>query len=120
MLYMVTFEYVETGPLYPPDKIPKLVDKGIGMSLDAVVALSKQQNSPFKAGGVFAGSKSSVMILDVSGHKELSETIQSFPFWSIMTVRVVPLQSFDERQQQEKAASGALAAMATAGQLDWW
>jgi hypothetical protein len=119
-LYLVTFEYVEVGPLYGMDNVVKMVDKGISMSLDAVVQLAKQPNSPFKAGGVFAGSKGSAMILEVSGHKELSETIQSFPFWSIMKVRVTPLQSFEERSQQEKTAVGFLKGALTAGQLDWW
>src|SRR5690349_319057 len=102
MLYLVTFEYVEPGPVHPPDKVVHMVENAIVPSLDMIVELEKA--GKIKAAGVIAGTKGSVMILDVADNNELSRTVQSLPFWSFMKVRVTPLQSFNERSTQEKGA----------------
>jgi len=121
MLYLATFEYVEPGPLYSPDKVVNMVDKAIGDSLTLVQKL--EGLGVIKAAGVFAGMKGSAMILDVPGHVELSQTLQSLPFWSIMKVCVTPLQPFAERHGQEMAAVAGLKGLqgaAPGGTLDWW
>lgn len=102
MLYLVQFEYVEPGPLYSPTQVTNMVENAIGPSLEAVTGLEKA--GTIKAAGVVAGSKGSAMIVDVADHDELSNVLQSLPFWSIMKVNVTPLQSFAERSAQEKRA----------------
>src|SRR5947207_112955 len=102
MLYLVQFEYVEPGPVYPPNQVTKMVERTILPSLEAVARY--QEEGKILAAGVYAGSKGSAMILDVADHDELSTVIQSIPFWSIMKVRVTPLQPFTARREQEGRA----------------
>lgn len=102
MLYLVQFEYVEPGPTYPPESVVKMVSNTITASLDQVEEL--QRAGKIQAAGVYAGSKGSAMIVEADDHGDLSRTLQSLPFWSIMRVEVTPLQSFAERASQEKQA----------------
>ena len=102
MLYLTQFEYVEPGPVFSPEQVTNMVENAIASSLDAVVRY--QEEGKILAAGVIAGSKGSAMILDVADNNELSTTLQSLPFWSIMKVKVTPLQAFSERAEQEKAA----------------
>lgn len=102
MLYLVQFEYVEPGPMYPPDQVTKMVDRTIVPSLEMVARY--QEEGKILAAGVYAGSKGSAMILDVADHDELSQLLQSLPFWSIMRVRITPMQPFAQRHEQERRA----------------
>lgn len=102
MLYLAQFEYVEPGPLYPPEKVVDMVANAITASLDQVAELERA--GKIRAAGVLAGSKGSAMIVDADDHGDLSRVLQSLPFWSIMRVAVTPLQSFSERASQEKQA----------------
>jgi muconolactone delta-isomerase len=118
MLFLVTFEYVEPGPTYPPDKVTDMVENAIVPSLEMVAQLEKA--GKIKAAGVIAGTKGSVMILDVADNNELSQTVQSFPFWSLMKVRITPLQKFTERAAQEKRAVKYLRDLEKKGALNLW
>jgi muconolactone delta-isomerase len=118
MLFLVTFEYVEPGPAHPPDKVTHMVENAIVPTLDMVAQLEKA--GKIKAAGVVAGSKGSVMILDVADNNELSQTVQSFPFWSFMKVHVTPLQKFSERGAQEKKAVKYLRDLEKKGALNMW
>lgn len=118
MLFLVTFEYVEPGPTHPPDKVTHMVENAIVPSLDMVTHLEKA--GKIKAAGVVAGSKGSVMILDVADNNELSQTVQSFPFWSFMKVHITPLQSFTDRSAQEKRAVTYLRGLQQKGALNMW
>jgi hypothetical protein len=102
MLYLAQFEYVEPGPTYSPTQVTNMVENAVVASLEAVTQYEKE--GKVRAGGVIAGSKGSALIVDVADHNELSSLLQSLAFWSIMKVRVTPLQSFTERFDQEKGA----------------
>jgi muconolactone delta-isomerase len=95
-----------------------MVEYTIGPSLEAVTQLEKQ--GKILAAGVMAGSKGSAMILNVADHNELSQVVQSLPFWSIMKVHVTPLQSFSERAGQERAAVAQLRGIQQRAPLNWW
>lgn len=118
MLFLVTFEYIEPGPSHPPDKVLHMVEHAIVPSLDAVVQMEKA--GKIKAAGVIAGSKGSAMILDVADNNELSQTLQSLPFWSFMKVNVTALQSFADRAAQEKGAVKFLRGLEKQGALNMW
>jgi muconolactone delta-isomerase len=95
-----------------------MVENAIVPSLDMVVQLEKA--GKIKAAGVIAGSKGSAMILDVADNNELSQTIQSLPFWSFMKVHITPLQSFADRAAQEKRAVSYLRDLEKKGALNMW
>ena len=118
MLYLVQFEYVEPGPTYSPRQVTNMVEKAIAPSLDAVTRY--EADGKIRAAGVLAGSKSSAMIVDVADNNELSQLLQSLPFWSFMKVEVAPLQSFAERAAQEKGAVEFLKSEAGQALQDAW
>jgi hypothetical protein len=44
-------------------------------------------------GGIFAGQREGVMIIEASTAEELSSLLQSLPFWQRETWKVIPLQT---------------------------
>lgn len=118
VLFLVTFEYVEVGPSYPPARMVDMVERTIVPSLEAVVELERA--GTIRAAGVIAGSKGSAMIVDVADNNELSRVIQGLPFWSIMKVTTTPLQSFAERAEQEGRAVQYLRSPAARGFEEAW
>jgi hypothetical protein len=53
-------------------------------------------------GGLFAGQRAGVMILDAPNGEELSSWLQHLPFWSLNTWEIIPLQSFESGVENVK------------------
>jgi muconolactone delta-isomerase len=118
MLFLVQFEYVEPGPTYSPRQVTNMVENTILPSIEAVVRY--EEEGKIRAAGIVAGSKASAMIVDVSDNDELSTVVQSLPFWSIMRVRVTPLQAFSSRLEQERNAVAFLKSPAAESLQSAW
>jgi hypothetical protein len=58
-----------------------------------------------KIGGVFAGQRRGVVIIDTSSHEELGRTLVCLPVWSRLTWNVTQLESLNETQRQWKIFS---------------
>jgi len=117
MRYLVTWDYIETGASLPAESVSKLLQGAIAPSLDICAQYEKEKK--FLAGGVFAGGRSSAVIVDVESHDELNQLLQSLPFWSLMKMQVTPLQTFAERSRHEKNNAEIFEKLRAAGALPW-
>ena len=45
-------------------------------------------------GGLFAGQRAGVIIIEATSGEELSSMLQFLPFWGLNTWEIIPLQSF--------------------------
>ena len=113
MLYLVTWEYIESGIPVPMQQLPSLLRGAIVPSLQMCAELEKKRK--IRGGGVFAGARASAIVLDADSNEEASRLLQSLPFWSLMKFNVTPLQAFEDRAKQEAAAADMLEAAVKTG-----
>ena len=99
MLYLVTGEWVE-DPAASAEEFPTLWEHMVRPSLEA---LSKMADDK-KMGGVFAGQRMGVVIIDASSHEELGKTLAGLPFWSRLTWNVMPLESYRSAIERDRKA----------------
>jgi len=93
--FLVHGKFVDPGPLLTPDR---------SLEMSRTQVLPSQQlladweaDGTIVAGGVYAGAREIVFLVDVSSNDELSALISSIPFWSLLTWDVQPLQLFKTR-----------------------
>ena len=90
MLYLVTTDHFG-GPPPPPDQIDALFDM-VGASVEALNKLVEEKK--IVAGGVPAGQKRHVFIVEADSNDEVTELVQSLPFWIVHQWEIVPLESW--------------------------
>jgi hypothetical protein len=59
-----------------------------------------------KTGGVFAGQRAGLLILDVSSHEEVGRFLASLPFFSRIKWNVTPLQPYRSTIERDSKALG--------------
>jgi muconolactone delta-isomerase len=57
-----------------------------------------------KMGGVFAGQRRGIVIIDAPPHDELGKILASLPFWSRLTWNVESLESYRSAIEQDRRA----------------
>ena len=57
------------------------------------------------AGGFPVGERAVAFIVESDSPKELDSLLQFIPFWGIVTMRVTPLQDFEDRHDQDQQAT---------------
>lgn len=100
--YLVTGEYVDPGPLLPPQQLVQLLEQMVLPSFEALAKLEEQKK--ILGGGLVAGARAGAFIVDVGSNSELNRLLQELPFWGIVKWTSTPLQSFRERATDEKNA----------------
>ena len=100
MLFLVTGKYTEPGALLPPEQVVPFVKERVIPSL-AMWAKWEEQGK-IKAGGVLAGQREGVFILEANSGEELGEVLTSLPFWHDLTWDIKPLQSMRSAAERER------------------
>lgn len=72
------------------------------MVLPSIETLKEWEEKKVIVGGLFAGQRAGVMIVEAASGEELSGLMQSLPFWSQNTWEVIPLQSFQSGVEDVK------------------
>lgn len=101
-LYLVIGDYVDPGPLLPPQQLVQMVEKLVIPSFEALADL--QKHGKVLAGGIMAGGRAGAFIVDVASNDELNRLLQELPFWGIISWKATPLQGFKERAADERKA----------------
>ncbi len=101
MQYLVTMEYVEPGPLFSAQNLGQMVEQTILPSFDLLAGL--QAEGKVLAGGVPAGSRTAVFIVEAASHDELDQLVEGIPWWGLMKTTVAPLQDFAKRAANDRA-----------------
>ena len=94
MLYLVkTDSYPGFGPQVPPEQIVPLAQQEVIPTMEALVKL--RQEGKILAGGVPAGDRAHIFIVDAASNDEVTELIQSLPLWGRHVWDVTPLESWE-------------------------
>ncbi len=109
MRYLVTAEFVDPGPLLPPQQLGQLMEQLVLPSFEALAKLEEQKK--VLGGGIYAGGRAGAFILDVASHDEANRLLMSLPFWGVVKWTLTPLQGFRERAVDERQAMERLKAM---------
>jgi muconolactone delta-isomerase len=99
MLYLATGEWID-DPTVSAEDFPKLWERMVRPSLET---LSKMADDK-KMGGVFAGQRKGVVIIEASSHEEVGSILANLPFWSRLTWNVTPLQSYRSAIERDSKA----------------
>lgn len=101
MQYLVTMEYVEPSPLFSAQNLGQMVEQTILPSFDLLAGLKAQ--GKVLAGGIPAGSRTAVFIVEAASHDELDQIVEGIPWWGLMKTSVAPLQDFAKRAANDRA-----------------
>jgi hypothetical protein len=101
-LYLAIGEYVEPGPLLPPQQVAQIIEQVVLPSCEALAKLQDQKK--IVAGGIYAGDKKGCFILDAASNDEVNRILQALPFWGLLRWTIVPMQGFRERAADERKA----------------
>jgi hypothetical protein len=108
-LYLAIGEYVEPGPLFPPQQVAQMIENVVLPSFEAMAKL--QDEKKIVAGGVYAGERKGCIILDAASNDEVNRTLLALPFWGLLRWTVTPMQGFRERAADERKAVEAMKSM---------
>jgi len=100
--YLVTGEYIDPGPMQPPQQLAQMIEKLVLPSFEALAKLEEQRK--VLGGGIMAGARAGAFIVDVGSNTELNQLLQELPFWGICKWTATPLQTFRDRAADEKKA----------------
>jgi hypothetical protein len=96
------------GPINPAD-FAMFSEKIILPSLQMIKAW---EDKKLVVGGLFAGQRAGVIIVESSSAEELSALLQQLPFWGQNTWEVIPLQTFQSGTEDVKRQIAAVKKMA--------
>lgn len=99
MQYLVTGDYVEPGPLLPPDQVAGMIRQLIVPSHEVLTNLKAE--GKLVAGGYLVGERAGAFIFEVDSNEELDSLLQSLPYWGLIKFRVTPLQDVEGRRERD-------------------
>lgn len=99
-MYLVMGDYVEPGPLLPPQQVVQMVENAVLPSFEMMHKLAEQKK--IVAGGLVSGARSGAFIVEAASNIEVTRMLMELPFWGIVEWKVMPLESFRERAAEEK------------------
>ena len=100
--YLVTGEYVDPGPLLPPQQLMQIIEEMVLPSFEMLAKLEEEKK--IVGGGIVAGARAGAFIVEVASNGDLNRLLQELPFWGIVKWTATPLQTFRERAADEKNA----------------
>lgn len=83
-----------------PDEVAEVLEKGIIPLFDALEEM--QAKKKIVAGGLPAGSRTLVFIVEADTHDEVDRMLRDLPAWGVFSWKVVPLQSIGGRADMER------------------
>jgi muconolactone delta-isomerase len=101
MLYLVTGKSLEQVQSSDPKQVAQMIETSVIPSLESMVKLEK--DGKIVAGGLHAGARVGVAIVNAESNEELSQILRNFPFWGMLEWTVTPLETFEVgvRENQE-------------------
>ncbi len=99
MQYLVTGEFIDPGPLLPPDQLAGLLRQVIVPSHDVLTNLKSE--GKLIAGGYAVGERAGVFIFEVDSNADLDSLLMSLPFWGLVKIKVTPLEDVESRRERD-------------------
>jgi len=98
--YLVTGEFVDPGPLLPPDQLVGMMRQAILPSHDALTNLMSE--GKVIAGGYGVGERTGAFILEVDSPEELDGLLGSLPNWGMVKFKVTLLEAVERRRERDR------------------
>lgn len=103
-LYLV--ETSEGPGFASPDEVLGVLENGILPTFDALLALKADKK--IIAGGLPAGSRRFVLLVEADSHAEVDNMLRDLVAWGVFGWTVTPLQSIEGRAAKERQIVKAL------------
>ena len=100
MQYLVTQEFVDPGPLLPPDQFLGMLRSAVLPGHQALINLKSE--GKVIAGGFPVGERAIAFIVETDSPTELDSLLEEIPFWGIVKTKVTALQAFEDRRDQDR------------------
>ena len=97
MQYLVTGEFIDPGPLLPPDQLAGMLRQVIVPSHDVLTNLKAE--GKLIAGGYAVGERAGVFIFEADSNAELDSLLMGLPFWGLVKIKVTPLEEVEGRRE---------------------
>jgi hypothetical protein len=98
--YLVTMNFVDPGPLLPPQQLVGMMRQAVLPGHEALISLRSE--GKIVAGGYPVGERAIAFIAEADSPKELDSLILKIPFWGITETKVTPLQEFEDRRELDR------------------
>ena len=102
MLFLVTNEAIDPGPLLPLEDVPGYLQGAILPSLEMLAQW--EEEGKIKGGGVFLAERAGAFLLEASSIEEADQLLTSLPFWGLQKWQVKPLQSHRSAIERARAS----------------
>lgn len=96
MQYLVEAENIDG--LVEMKDVPDYVNNLVFPSYDALIKM--EEDGKLK-GGLIAGQRAGVFIMDAESNEDLGKKLRSIPFWGMVKWKTTPLQSFKSAKIQD-------------------
>jgi muconolactone delta-isomerase len=100
MQYLVTMDFVDPGPLLPPQQLVGMMRQAVLPGHEALNTLKSE--GKIVAGGFSVGERAIAFILESDSPEELDAVLRGIPFWGIVKTKVTLLQDFEDRHEQDR------------------
>ena len=100
MQYLVTQEYVDPGPLLPPEQLVGIMRMVVLPGHEAMENL--RSKGKILAGGFPVGERAIAFIVEADSPEEVDSLLYWIPFWGVTDTKVTPLQDWDARREQDR------------------
>lgn len=100
MQYLITMDFVDPGPLLPPQQFLGMLRQAVLPGHEALDSLKSE--GKILAGGFPVGERAIAFILELDSPEELDSVLMGIPFWGIVKTKVTPLQDFEGRREQDR------------------
>ncbi len=102
MLFLVTNEAIDPGPLLPVESVPRYLESAILPSLEMLAQW--EEEGKIKGGGVFLGERAGAFLLDAASIEEADQLLSSLPFWGLQKWQVKALRSHSSTIERARAS----------------
>jgi muconolactone delta-isomerase len=100
MQYLVTMNFVEPGPLLPPEQMVGMMRSAILPTLETLERLDSE--GIILGGGHPVGERAVKFVVEAESNGELDELLHELPAWGVLKTRVTPLRRFEDRVETER------------------
>jgi muconolactone delta-isomerase len=100
MQYLVTGEFIDPGPLLPPEQLVELLRQAVLPSHDVLTNLKLE--GKLLAGGYSVGERAGAFIFEVDSNAELDALLQSLPYWGLLKLKATPLEEIEGRRERDR------------------
>jgi muconolactone delta-isomerase len=107
-LYLVRGTFIDPGILSPPQTAIPAFENVV---FPSIAMLDQWVKDGKASGGVIAGDRAGILLIDAPSSDAVDTMLQSLPFWGLLKWEVTPLVSYGDRLIREKAMMAKMKGM---------